>query len=360
MIKAGKLKMHSSCRTGAVMATIMTVSLSLGACSLTPDWANPVEWYKGTRDWVSGDDPQNTAQAAKPVPGADKPYPKLSSVPQRPAAPSEAQRKAMAKSLAADRKSARYTDGQIRRQSESVTRADIAPPAAPRIATPRIATPTVRARPSPVQSARRAPATPSPRPPRVPAVPPASATIAMAPSPLPAISSPLPSMPATMPNSRRIASLTPLARGGFVPAKRFSTRFPAGVGGQITPPAGTVSGLAGALGTVYFKSGSSRVTAAERRKIRRAVELVKGRGGRLVVVGHASSRTRDLDPLRHHLANFRISYDRAEAVAKELVRQGVARNLIEINAMSDSRPVFHEVMPAGEALNRRVEIVLAN
>jgi outer membrane protein OmpA-like peptidoglycan-associated protein len=365
MIKAGKLKMHSSCRTGAVMATIMTVSLSLGACSWTPDWANPVEWYKGTRDWVSGDDPQNTAQAAKPVPGADKPYPKLSSVPQRPAAPSEAQRKAMAKSLAADRKSARYTDGQIRRQSESVTRADIAPPAAPRIATPRIATPqiatpTVRARPSPVQSARRAPATPSPRPPRVPAVPPASATIAMAPSPLPAISSPLPSMPATMPNSRRIASLAPPARGGFVPAKRFSTRFPAGVGGQITPPAGTVSGLAGALGTVYFKSGSSRVTAAERRKIRRAVELVKGRGGRLVVVGHASSRTRDLDPLRHHLANFRISYDRAEAVAKELVRQGVARNLIEINAMSDSRPVFHEVMPAGEALNRRVEIVLAN
>ena len=357
MIKARKFKMRTSCRTGAVMATIMTVSLSLGACSWTPDWANPVEWYKGARDWAVGDDPQNTAQTAKPIPGADKAYPKLSSVPQRPVAPSEAQRKAMANSLAADRESARYTDGQIRRQSESVTRADIAarPPAAPQIVTP-----AARSRPSPVQSANPVPATQSTRPPSIPMAPPAYAPVAKAAPPLRANSSMRPSLPFDVSNSRPIASLAPPARGGFVPAQQFSTRFPAGVGGQITPPAGTASGPAGALETVFFKSGSSRVTAAARRKIRRAVELVKGRGGRLVVVGHASSRTRDLDPLRYRLANFRISYDRAEAVAKELIRQGVAQNLIEINAMSDSRPVFHEVMPAGEALNRRVEIVLAN
>ena len=325
------------------MATVMTVSLSLGACSWTPDWANPVEWYKGTRDWVSGADPkeaQNTAQAARPIPGANKGYPKLSSVPQRPAAPSEAQRKAMANSLAADRKSARYTDGQIRRQSESVTRLDIAaqPPAAPQIVRP-----TARSRPS-----------------SVPLTPPAVAPIARAAPPLRANSSVRPSFPSGVASSGSIASLVPPARRRFVPAKRFSTRFPAGVGAPIRPSAVAASGRAGALETIYFKSGSSRVTAAARRKIRRAVDLVKSRSGRLVVIGHASSRTRDLDPLRHHLANFRISYDRAEAVAKELVRQGVARNMIEISAMSDSRPVFHEVMPAGEARNRRVEIVVAN
>jgi outer membrane protein OmpA-like peptidoglycan-associated protein len=359
MVKARNLKMRTSCRTGAVIAAMMAVSLTLGACSSTPDWANPVEWYKGTRDWVAGDNPKeakNTSEAAKPIPGADKAYPKLSSVPQRPAAPSEAERKAMANSLSADRDSARYTDGQIRRQPESVTRSDITPPPA----APRIATPTARARPSPVQSASRAPVVQPAPPPSVPAAPAASAIINRAPPPSPAISSPLPSMSAARPNSRPLAALAPPARGGFVPAKRFSTRFPAGIGVPIRSPAEAASGPAGAFETVFFNSGSSRVTAAARRKIRRAAELVKGRGGRLVVIGHASSRTRDLDPLRHHLANFRISYDRAEAVAKELVRQGVARDLIETSAMSDSRPVFHEVMPAGEAQNRRVEIVLAN
>lgn len=359
MVKARNLKMHSSGRTGAVLAALITVSLSLGGCSSTPDWANPIEWYKGTRDWVAGDDPQeaaNKAQAAKPIPGADKAYPKLSSVPQRPAAPSEQDRKAMANSLAADRESARYTDGQIRRQSESVTQREVAPPPA----APQIVTPVPRARPSPVQSASRAPVMPSSRPPPVPAAPPVSAMISNARPPLPAISSPRPPMPAARSNPRPVASLAPPARGGFVPAKRFSSRFPAGVGTPITPPAVAASGPVGAFETVYFKSGSSRVTATARRKIRRASGLVKDRGGRLVVIGHASSRTRDLDPLRHHLANFRISYDRAEAVAKELVRQGVARDQIEISAMSDSRPVFHEVMPAGEAQNRRVEIVLAN
>ncbi len=366
MIKARNLIMRSSYRMRAVLVSVGIASLSLGACSSTPDWANPVEWYKGTRDWVTGEDPKeakSTAKAEKPFPGDDKAYPKLSSVPERPAAPSEAERKAMVKSLAADHESARYTDQQIRLQSESVTRSDIVarPPAPVQVVTPPPAVRSVAARP-PVQTARLPP---------VPATPPTAASI---PSAAPSMNaSPPPpdfsSMPMTAPSSRQAMfnsmpaeSLRSPTQGGFVPAKRFSTRFPAGVGGMVTSPVrdSSVAIPSEALTTVFFKSGSSSVSSSERGKIRRAVDAVKRSNARVVVIGHASSRTRDLDPLRHQLANFRISYDRAEAVAKELVRLGIARNSIEISAMSDAEPVFYEVMPAGEARNRRVEIVLAN
>ena len=114
------------------------------------------------------------------------------------------------------------------------------------------------------------------------------------------------------------------------------------------------------VATVFFKSGSSSITEAGRREIRRAAGMVRNQGARVVVIGHASSRTKNLNPLRHQMANFRISYDRAQAVARELVRQGVDQQAIEISAVSDSEPVYYEVMPAGEAGNRRAEIVLVN
>ena len=84
----------------------------------------------------------------------------------------------------------------------------------------------------------------------------------------------------------------------------------------------------------------------------------KSRGGAVRVVGHASSRTRDLPIDRHMLVNFRISLERAQAVAAELVRLGVAPEDLFVEARSDTEPVFYESMPAGEAENRRAEVFL--
>jgi outer membrane protein OmpA-like peptidoglycan-associated protein len=114
------------------------------------------------------------------------------------------------------------------------------------------------------------------------------------------------------------------------------------------------------IATVTFAVGSSRIDAAGRRAIRAAAQQQKARGGMLQVIGHASSRTRDLSPVRHHMVNFRVSVDRASAVARELVRQGAAPGSIQVTAVSDSEPAFFEVMPAGEAGNRRAVIVLGN
>ena len=93
--------------------------------------------------------------------------------------------------------------------------------------------------------------------------------------------------------------------------------------------------------------------------IRGIAEAYKARRGALRIVGHASSRTRNLPVQRHKIVNFRVSLDRATAVANELIKLGVDKSAIQIAAVSDSQPVFFESMPEGEAGNRRAEIFYA-
>jgi len=143
---------------------------------------------------------------------------------------------------------------------------------------------------------------------------------------------------------------------------------PPALAGQSVPPPAAVAGLPGTavaglagsakVATIYFASGSSRISRDGERQIRQAYQAYRSQGGALRVVGHASSRTRNLDPMRHRIANFRISIDRANRVARALIRLGAKPGAVFIDAMSDTDPIFFEVMPAGEAENRRVEILL--
>ena len=58
------------------------------------------------------------------------------------------------------------------------------------------------------------------------------------------------------------------------------------------------------------------------------------------------------------MLNFKVSVDRADAVARELIRLGVKKRELVVDAMSDAQPVYFEFMPTGEAGNRRAEIYL--
>ena len=58
------------------------------------------------------------------------------------------------------------------------------------------------------------------------------------------------------------------------------------------------------------------------------------------------------------MLNFNISVDRADAVARELIRLGAERDDLVVDAISDSKPMYFEFMPTGEAGNRRAEIYL--
>lgn len=110
---------------------------------------------------------------------------------------------------------------------------------------------------------------------------------------------------------------------------------------------------------IYFSHGSSNLSASDRAQISEVAALHKKRGeGSVRVVGHASSRTNNLPVNAHLLANFDASMDRANAVANELMRKGVAASDLVIEAVGDRAPEYYESMPAGEAGNRRAEIFL--
>lgn len=403
-------------RRRGILVGALVAALSTGGCSSVPDAMNPVEWYKGTRDWVTGDDKVEAAKQddVKPVPGADKAFPKLASVPKRPPQTTAADRQKMADSLIADRQSARYTDEQFRRQDSTVAAGTVSRPApAPRApasgqvasrpgsSPPVAAPPAIAASPMPVIPNQPIPVIPhqpvpvapnrpvavqsippnvgQPRPPQavqMPAVP------SMMPPPPPAIvgrNAPppgafpprplgIPTRPPEInpaggaPGFARPAP--PAQRGGvFVEAERFAPRFPNEVSLPRQPAFETGQSLdpnTSPVATIMFEDGSARIGGRDRRIIRRVYDDYRNRGGRIHIIGHSSSRTRNLDQASHQLANFSISYARARSVAQFLERLGVPAEAIIVSARSDQQPAFIEVMPAGEAGNRRAEIFFEN
>jgi flagellar motor protein MotB len=100
------------------------------------------------------------------------------------------------------------------------------------------------------------------------------------------------------------------------------------------------------IATIFFADGSARIGRGDRGVIRRVYDDYRAQGGRIHIIGHASSRTRNLDQASHQLANFSISYERARAVAAIFERLGVPPESI--------------IVPAGEAGNRRAEIYFEN
>ena len=339
-------------RTGVLVVCLAGFLVS--GCSLAPDWANPAEWYRDTKDWVSGS-PSNRAQplqATTPIPGKDKSFPKLASVPARPAAPNEADRKKMAMRLAADRKAARYSDEKYRRQGENVTSAAASAPASRAVPIAAVAPVARSVKVAPVVAPRLAPTRSAPAP-AMTADKMVKSVFGQAPADIVMRGQPVavtrPSFGAAAPAVR--------SRQDVVQAQQFSTRFPAGAGTVSAPVHLSANNK---VATIRFQNGSAKLTSAARREIKKAAAVFKQRGGGVHVIGHASSRTRNLSPQRHQLANFRVSFDRAHVVARELRRLGVAATSIRVSAVSDTQPAFLEVMPAGEAGNRRVEIVLEN
>jgi outer membrane protein OmpA-like peptidoglycan-associated protein len=396
------------------------IALSTGGCSSVPDAVNPVEWYKGTRDWVSGDDKvAATKQAkakeaeAKPVPGTEKAFPTLESVPERPAQSTSAEREKMASSLIADRDAARYSSEQFRRQDSSTAASSSPPAASPRAPTPRAAPsisvpepvqapaapavqsqamvapaeiparsiPVIPNQPIPVIPNQPIPVVPIPPPPvppqpvQVPQISPPPPPVVVGNSAPPANSFPTPPLnfpdrpPVVNPSGGGPANSppAPLTPQFFEP-DQLALGFPneAGLPQQQvlqTPSFETAQAVQPNLppiATILFGDGSARIGSSDRQVIRQVYDEYRRRGGRIHVVGHASSRTRNLDQASHQLANFSISYERARSVAGLLERLGVPPESIVVTAMSDQEPNYFEVMPAGEAGNRRVEIFFEN
>ena len=394
MAKHGKHRSRlMSFHKAASLIAVLLGTAALNACSEVPDAVNPAEWYRGTVDYFADEDKAKerkdggkesglVADRGKAPPGADKPFPNLASVDR------QARARASRGGLSADPERPRYAPA-ISRQGEAASplQAKPAPPPAPAAVTP----PTVAAMPAPTAVPTR-PVIP------VPLSPPSAAqpAVAAAPSspkldlssmtneqkemqsrltkqlaeirslaakttdlPVTAPFAGLPSADGTPPTV--IVSSGGISTTGFGAAEQ-APPLPSVAGSGIVQDRRSLVAPGGSIrvATILFGNGSSKLKARDKRILSSVYRVYRKNGGSLRVVGHASSRTRNLNPIRHKMANFGVSMARADQVAGELMRLGVKKENILVAAVSDSSPVYYEFMPSGEAGNRRAEIYLEN
>lgn len=103
---------------------------------------------------------------------------------------------------------------------------------------------------------------------------------------------------------------------------------------------------------VFFDWDSATLTDRARQIVASAADnAARVRVTRIDVAGHT-------DASGTPQYNLALSHRRAEVVAAELVRRGVARQSIDIQAFGESKPLVATAEGAREPQNRRVEIVL--
>ena len=113
------------------------------------------------------------------------------------------------------------------------------------------------------------------------------------------------------------------------------------------------------VATINFSSGSSSVNNAGLKKIKKIAKIAKERNAKIKIIGHASERTKDMPIAKHKLVNFIISDKRANSVAEIFIKKySFPTDKLITQGVSDSKPLFKEIMPAGTTANQRTEIFL--
>ena len=112
------------------------------------------------------------------------------------------------------------------------------------------------------------------------------------------------------------------------------------------------------VGTIYFGDGSAQWSTQDRSILRAVTDVFGQMGGRVRVIGHSSMGVRTFNSAQREAVNFKISLKRANAVANELIRQGIPPEKLEVVAEGDRAPVYAETSRTGAAHNRRTEIFI--
>lgn len=125
--------------------------------------------------------------------------------------------------------------------------------------------------------------------------------------------------------------------------------FTGGMSGPAPTRAPDVTLSADAL----FAINSAELGLNTRQDLANLAEEIKGRSGlaRIFIAGHADTTGTDE-------INDPLSQRRADSVARFLVEQGVAQNLIQTAGYGSNRPVASNDTVEGRSQNRRVEITL--
>ena len=113
------------------------------------------------------------------------------------------------------------------------------------------------------------------------------------------------------------------------------------------------------IATITFSTGSSQVDNIGQKKIKKIAKIAKERDAKIKIIGHASERTKDMPIAKHKIVNFIISDKRANSVAEIFINKyKFPSEKLITQGVSDSKPLFKEIMPAGTKANQRTEIFL--
>jgi outer membrane protein OmpA-like peptidoglycan-associated protein len=116
-------------------------------------------------------------------------------------------------------------------------------------------------------------------------------------------------------------------------------------------PAAVAAPVAARSFLIFFDWNRADLTARARQIIGEAAEVARAQPARIEVAGHA-------DRTGTPQYNMTLSRRRAETVAEELIKRGIARQDISITALGETQPLVATSDGVREPQNRRVEIIL--
>jgi outer membrane protein OmpA-like peptidoglycan-associated protein len=334
-----------SCLLARVSALALVAALASGCSSMS--WADPSTWGETTPtdQTPAGDDTSAGASPAgaegKTVAEANDKFPVLADTPSKaPPTSSTDEQKQVANGLIADRTQAQYSAEALQAGKEPAAAPPPPASAEANIPVPPPSSGDVGQTSAASTAAAPAPSAPPPASSSAPANPPpaSTASAAPAPPPPPAASSDAvlgfqPSRaPALDPNVARILSGAPSSSN-----QRLASLNAAVPNGPV-------------VATIAFAANSVRLDANSVAQVQAAISAYRAKGGQGYVrlIGHASSGAPNLPADKQLAQSFAQSHACADAVARELIKQGVPANRVLIDATS--------TLAAGEP--RRVEIFL--
>ncbi|MFL5236357.1 MAG: hypothetical protein ACJ8EL_01895 [Rhizomicrobium sp.] len=337
--------MFESARVSGLLARVSALALvaALASGCSSMSWADPSTWGETappdeTSTIIgSGTGAAPAGAEGKTVAEANDKFPVLADTPSKtPPTSSTDEQKQVANGLVADRTQAQYSAEALQAGKEPA--AAPPPPASAEANIP--VPPPSSADAGQTAAAASTPSAPPPASSSAPANPPPASTASAAPvpSPPPAAASDAvlgfqPSRaPALDPNVARIVSGAPTS-----PNQRLASLNAAVPNGPV-------------VATIAFAADSVALDANSVAQVQAAISAYRAKGGQGYVrlIGHASSGAPNLPADKQLAQSFAQSHACADAVARELIKQGVPANKVLIDATS--------TLAAGEP--RRVEIFL--
>lgn len=316
-------------------AVLLTLAAScVAGCSSYPDALNPFEWYRDITGASAKDDADKAARNAQNLAAGDSaPYPNVGTVPAEPdTAMSTSEREKIAKTLAADRANALYSDEQVRQGNpvpplpgEAPAGINAGPTSRPP-SPPGTPTQTAAAEPKVSAPTKGSAAAPQEAPLTTPAV----RNEPQGEDPLAA-----PAAPAGTTTSQQKPKPPPSVRQQAAPAPRqdFATAAATGPAPVMRGPRAAVTVTAA---EIDFAGDGRTLSARDGTRLAEVAELYKQNAGSLRVVGHGGGAG--------DIASFDEALDRANAVAQALAKLGIPASRITVQTAAETGRAGAEVL----------------